>query len=63
MYKITQNILTVAANRKLADTEGKSLNWYVFDQYGLEMGFSSSDCLSLSIKAELEALCLFDWRK
>lgn len=53
----------MAANRKLADKDGRSFNWYVYDQYGVEMGFSSTDMLSLGVKAELEALGLFDWRK
>lgn len=63
MFKDTQIIINKAVERKLVDREGKSLNWYVYDQYGIELGFSSTDMLSLDVKAELQALGLFDWRK
>lgn len=63
MLKDTQIILNIAAQRKLADKAGRSLSWYVYDQYGKELGFSSTDSLSLEVRAELETLGLFDWRK
>ena len=63
LLNLTKEIIMDATERKLQDTEGKSLNWYVYDSYGQSMGFSSTDMLSLSIKAELEALGLFDWKK
>ena len=63
MFKDTQIIINKAVERKLVDREGKSLNWYVYDQYGIELGFSSTDMLSLDVKAELQALGLFDWQK
>lgn len=63
LLNLTKEIILNATERKLQDTEGKSLNWYVYDSYGQSMGFGSTDMLSLSIKSELEALGLFDWRK
>lgn len=63
MLKDTQIILNIATERKLADKADRSLSWYVYDQYGKEMGFGSTDSLSLEVKAELETLGLFDWSK
>lgn len=63
MLKVTKEIVNKATDRKFNDTEGRSFNWYVYDTFGQEMGFGSTDSFSLEVKEELIKLGIFDWTK
>ena len=60
LMQITRDILLTAAESKAVDTTGKTLCYYVHCVYGEELGYGSTDILSLSVKEELESLG-FSW--
>lgn len=62
MLIITKEILDIALDRKFDDKHDKSLNWYVYDTFTLELGHGG-DSLSEDVKKELTTLGLFDWTK
>lgn len=60
LMSITRDILLSAAESKALDQTGKTLCYFVHCVYGEEMGYGSTDMLSLSVKGELESLG-FTW--